>query len=65
MSEGGKGKAKLPECSNGQARDQLGKLFGIGGRYVSDAKALSELNGMFGSGFCAFWQLCRFAQMDG
>lgn len=33
-------KAKLPECSNGQARDQLGKLFGIGGRY---AKALSEL----------------------
>jgi N6-adenosine-specific RNA methylase IME4 len=36
-------KAKLPEGSNGQARDQLGKLFNIGGRYVSDAKALSEL----------------------
>lgn len=33
---------KLPEGSKGESRDQAGKLMGVSGRYVSDAKRIKE-----------------------
>ncbi|MBC8106247.1 MAG: DNA modification methylase [Anaerolineae bacterium] len=42
MSEGGKGKEPIPTHS--QSRDLAGGLFGVSGRYVSDARVLFERN---------------------
>jgi len=32
----------IPERENGESRDQAGKMFGVSGRYVSDAEAVKE-----------------------
>jgi ParB-like chromosome segregation protein Spo0J len=35
-------KEKLPEADLGQSRDAAGELFGVSGKYVSDAKAIKD-----------------------
>jgi hypothetical protein len=35
-------KALVPEQNGGQSRDKVGEIFGVGARYVSDAKAIKK-----------------------
>lgn len=41
MSKGGKGVELIPQLK-GKARDQAGKIIGVSGRYVADAKKIKE-----------------------
>ena len=44
MSDGGKGGAFLRDLSKGKTSEKLGRLFGVGSRYIEDALAIKELS---------------------